>query len=60
MINRIAIITDAKPVQVGSPEEIFEKPVDIQVSSFIRFENILKCRVISSDHGLQRSREERH
>ena len=52
MADRIAIVMDGKLIQVGTPEEIFEKPVDTRVASFVGFENVLKGRVISSDRGL--------
>jgi len=54
MADRIAIIMDGKLVQAGTPEAIFEKPVDSQVASFVGFENVLKGRVISADRGLLR------
>lgn len=52
MADRIAIIMDGKLMQAGTPEEIFEKPVDSRVASFVGFENMLGGRVISSDRGL--------
>jgi molybdate/tungstate transport system ATP-binding protein len=54
MADRIAIIMDGKLMQVGVPEEIFEKPVDSRVASFVGFENMLNGRVISADRGLLR------
>ncbi|MHC1755934.1 MAG: ATP-binding cassette domain-containing protein [Methanosarcina sp.] len=54
MADRIAIVMNGKLVQVGTPENIFEKPVDSQVASFVGFENVLKGRVISADRGLLR------
>lgn len=54
MADRIAIIMDGKLMQVGTPEEIFEKPVDSQVASFVGFENMLRGKVISADRGLLR------
>ncbi|MGB9938487.1 ATP-binding cassette domain-containing protein [Methanosarcina sp.] len=54
MADRIAIIMDGKLMQVGAPEEIFEKPVDSRVASFVGFENMLNGRVISADRGLLR------
>ncbi|RXA21304.1 ATP-binding cassette domain-containing protein [Methanosarcina sp. MSH10X1] len=54
MADRIAIIMDGKLMQVGTPEEIFEKPVDSRVASFVGFENMLSGRVISADRGLLR------
>ncbi len=52
MADRIAIIMDGKLMQVGTQEEIFDKPVDSQVASFVGFENMLNGRVISADRGL--------
>ncbi len=54
MADRIAIIMDGKLMQVGIPEEIFEKPVDSRVASFVGFENMLNGRVISVDRGVLR------
>jgi molybdate/tungstate transport system ATP-binding protein len=54
MADRIAVIMDGKLMQVGTPEEIFEKPVSSQVASFVGFENMLKGRVVSADRGLLR------
>lgn len=50
--DRIAIIMEGKLMQVGIPEEIFEKPVDSRVASFVGFENMLNGKVISADRGL--------
>ena len=52
MADRIAIVMDGKLMQVGVPEEIFEKPVDSRIASFVGFENVLKGKVISADRGL--------
>lgn len=52
MADRIAIVMDGKLMQVGVPEEIFEKPVDSRVANFVGFENMLKGKVISADRGL--------
>jgi molybdate/tungstate transport system ATP-binding protein len=54
MADRIAIVMDGKLMQVGIPEEIFEKPADSRIASFVGFENILKGKVISADNGLFR------
>ena len=54
MADRIAIVMDGKLMQVGTPEEIFEKPADNQVAGFVGFENVLKGKVISADCGLLR------
>jgi molybdate/tungstate transport system ATP-binding protein len=52
MADRIAIVMDGKLMQIGIPGEIFEKPVDSRVASFVGFENVLKGRVISADRSL--------
>jgi molybdate/tungstate transport system ATP-binding protein len=52
MADRIAIVMDGKLMQVGTPEEIFEKPADNKVAGFVGFENVLKGKVISADRGL--------
>ncbi|KKH46445.1 ATP-binding cassette domain-containing protein [Methanosarcina sp. 1.H.A.2.2] len=54
MADRIAVVMDGKLIQVGTPKDIFENPVDSQVASFVGFENVLKGRVISADRGLLR------
>ncbi len=54
MADRIAIVMDGKLMQVGTPEEIFEKPVDSRVANFVGFENVFKGRVISAERGLIR------
>jgi len=53
MADRIAIIMDGKLCS-RVPEEIFEKPIDSQVASFVGFENVLNGKVISADRGLIR------
>lgn len=54
MADRIAIVMDGKLMQVGSPEEIFEKPIDSRVASFVGFENLMRGKILSADHGLLR------
>ncbi|MCQ1534656.1 ATP-binding cassette domain-containing protein [Methanosarcina sp. KYL-1] len=51
MADRIAVIMDGELVQVGTPEEIFEKPADDRVANFVGFENVLKGRVVSAGGG---------
>jgi molybdate/tungstate transport system ATP-binding protein len=52
LADRIAVIMDGKLMQAGTPEEIFEKPVNSQVASFVGFENMLKGKVITAENGL--------
>jgi molybdate/tungstate transport system ATP-binding protein len=54
LADRIAVIMDGKLMQTGTSEEIFEKPVNSQVASFVGFENMLKGKVISAERGLLR------
>lgn len=54
MADRIALVMDGKLMQVGTPEEVFEKPTDSRVASFVGFENMLKGKIISADCGLLR------
>ena len=44
--DRIAIMSDGKVLQVGTPYEIYEKPVDSFVASFIGEANFIKGRVL--------------
>jgi molybdate/tungstate transport system ATP-binding protein len=45
MADIIAIVMDGKLMQLGVPEEIFGKPADSRVASFVEFENILKVKL---------------
>ncbi len=54
MADKIAVVMDGKLVQVGTPEEIFEKPANDRIADFVGFENVLKGRVLSREEGLLR------
>jgi len=54
MADKIAVVMDGKLVQVGTPEEIFEKPANDRIADFVGFENVLKGRVLSCEGGLLR------
>ncbi len=45
MSDRIAVVSAGRLLQVGSPTEIYERPIDRFVSSFIGESNILSTRV---------------
>ena len=45
MSNRIAVMNRGKVIQVGSPEDIYERPINRFVTEFIGESNIIKARV---------------
>ncbi|AKB26481.1 Tungstate ABC transporter, ATP-binding protein WtpC [Methanosarcina sp. MTP4] len=54
MADKVAVVMDGKLVQVGTPEEVFEKPANDVIADFVGFENVLKGRVLSCEEGLLR------
>jgi spermidine/putrescine ABC transporter ATP-binding subunit len=49
MADRIAILSQGKIEQIGSPSEVYESPVNRFVSDFIGLSNILRLKVESTD-----------
>jgi tungstate transport system ATP-binding protein len=49
--DRIAVMDGGKILQVGSPEEVMNRPVDEFVASFVGVETILTGNVIKRDGG---------
>jgi spermidine/putrescine ABC transporter ATP-binding subunit len=47
--DRIAVMSDGRILQEGSPEEIYERPTSGFVADFIGMSNILKGRIIEAD-----------
>lgn len=47
MSDRIAVMQDGKIRQLGTPREIYETPVDIDVASFIGQANFLKTKIMT-------------
>ena len=47
--DRIAVMHKGRLVQVGTPDEIYNKPVDRFVAEFIGEANFLECDVVSRD-----------
>ena len=45
MSDRIGVMNKARVVQIGSPVEIYERPADIFVTTFIGHSNLLDARV---------------
>jgi len=48
MSDRIGVMNKARVVQIGSPIEIYERPADIFVTTFIGHSNLLDARVEQS------------
>jgi tungstate transport system ATP-binding protein len=49
--DRIAVMNNGKILQIGSPEEVMNHPVDEFVASFVGVETILTGHVITKDGG---------
>jgi molybdate/tungstate transport system ATP-binding protein len=52
MADRIAVMMDGRIVQVDTPEELFNRPVDDRVAHFLGVENVLKGAVTANDDGV--------
>ena len=52
LADRIAVMMDGRIVQVGTPDEVFDKPVNDEVAHFVGVENVLKGEVIESSNGV--------
>jgi tungstate transport system ATP-binding protein len=49
--DRIAVMNNGRILQIGSPSEVMNQPVDEFVASFVGVETILSGRVIKRDRG---------
>jgi spermidine/putrescine ABC transporter ATP-binding subunit len=49
--DRIAVMCDGRIIQDGSPEEIYERPMNGFVADFIGMSNIFKGRIVEADGG---------
>ncbi|MGD0919542.1 MAG: ABC transporter ATP-binding protein [Thermodesulfobacteriota bacterium] len=49
--DQIAVMNDGKMLQIGSPEEVMNHPVDEFVASFVGVETILTGKVIRKNNG---------
>ncbi len=52
MADRIAVLTEGKLAQTGTPEEIYRRPVSARVAGFIGETNLLAGNVVSSRDGI--------
>ncbi|MDA1044013.1 MAG: ABC transporter ATP-binding protein [Verrucomicrobia bacterium] len=51
MSDRIAVMSEGRIRQIGTPDDIYERPVDRFVAEFMGESNILSARVLSSAKG---------
>jgi spermidine/putrescine transport system ATP-binding protein len=51
MSDRIAVMDKGRVLQVGTPREIYTRPVDRFVAGFIGETNFMPCTVVSSNHA---------
>lgn len=47
--DRVAVMRDGLVMQVGSPEEIYERPADAFVATFVGESNLFEARVVAVD-----------
>ena len=51
LADRVVVMRDGRVQQVGTPAELFDAPVDLDVADFMGFRNRLSARVVSRDAG---------
>ncbi len=49
MADRVAVLKDGRIVQIGSPDEIYRKPINAFVASFIGETNFIQGKLVSMD-----------
>ena len=52
LADRIAVMMKGRIVQVGTPDDIFNKPINNEVAHFVGVENVLKGTVTSAHNGI--------
>ncbi|WP_105441275.1 ABC transporter ATP-binding protein, partial [Neorhizobium sp. T25_13] len=56
MSDRIAVMSEGRLVQVGSPHDLYQRPATSFVAEFVGKMNFLKGEFVGSDHGTFRVR----
>jgi putative spermidine/putrescine transport system ATP-binding protein len=51
MADRIAIMRDGRIEQVGSPSEVYQRPVSRFIASFLGAANFFRGTIVAADHG---------
>lgn len=52
LADRIGVIMNGEIVQVGSPHELFNRPINERIAEFVGVENVLKGTIKSNKDGL--------
>lgn len=52
LADRVAVMIGGRIVQVGTPDEVFNKPVNNEVAQFVGVENVLKGKIIENNNGV--------
>jgi molybdate/tungstate transport system ATP-binding protein len=52
LADRIAVMMDGRIMQVGTPYEIFNKPLNEELADFVGVESILRGRVRTNENGI--------
>jgi len=51
MSSRIAVMSEGRIVQIGTPSEIYERPVNRFVADFVGSVNLFECKVLANSEG---------
>ena len=57
MADRVAVFNDGRIVQVGTPEEIYERPRDRFVADFVGGSNVIEPALVKAWTGVERAGE---
>jgi tungstate transport system ATP-binding protein len=49
--DRIAVIVDGELRQIGTPEQVFNSPIDVEVAELVGVETVMAGRVVKSEGG---------
>jgi molybdate/tungstate transport system ATP-binding protein len=52
LADRIAVMMNGEIIQVGTPYEIFNKPLNEEIANFVGVENVLKGRIRANEDGI--------
>ena len=52
LADRVAVMMDGRIVQIGTPDEVFDRPINDDVAHFVGVENVLKGEVTASSNGI--------
>ncbi|HIH36812.1 MAG TPA: ABC transporter ATP-binding protein [Methanocellales archaeon] len=52
LADRIGVMMDGEIVQVGTPREVFNKPINERVAEFVGVENIIEGMIESNEDGI--------